>query len=402
MRWHENVLCAFHPGPRGNSRRAGDALSRLEGESMFLKLPMRFRMADKGGAAGAAPAVATPATAPEPVSPAATPAEKAVTDDLSFAHLIPGAEALAAEHDKAQAAAAKAEATPAPEPVPTEPVQAEPEPEPEAHEDEEIALEGLKPHEQKMLKRINKLTAQRDEGAKEITALKAEIATLKTQPKPAASTPQNGAQAPLSDVMTLEDLTARETQAEQLRDWLIEHLDGGTIRNGDHEVEISPEQAKQYFAQYDRMLRKEIPQRRAYLQTFAVADTQALEKFPALADPNSAESKDMAHILSAVPELKRVPDYKLLIGYILRGFAQDAEAAKKAAEAKPTPAAPAAKPAVPAAKAVPLAPAPPVSSPPPARISPGNNTRLAQAEEQLVKQGGGREALEEFFATSRA
>lgn len=69
----------------------------------------------------------------------------------------------------------------------------------------------------------------------------------------------------------------------------------------------------------------------AFQEAHAKAHAVAVKKFPWLANPKDPQTQRMERILKVVPEVKRFPDYELVIGYYFKGLASD-----QAAKPKPT------------------------------------------------------------------
>jgi len=107
---------------------------------------------------------------------------------------------------------------------------------------------------------------------------------------------------------------------------------------------------------------REIGQREKQLEHQQKFNAAAHTLYPALNEPDSVESAALKHVLQQVPELRRLPGYRIIIGDAIAGerlrtkAAQAAAAAKKSPNGQPLsgkPAAPAARKAPPAVNGAP-------------------------------------------------
>jgi len=224
-------------------------------------------------------------------------------------------------------------------------------------------------------KRINKLTAQKHELRKSLEAAQARLAELEAKlqapppepapeelaPPPAAPAPVTS--SPLAQVQTMAELQAKQSEAQQLNDWVEEQLI--TLRRNPAQVETVLRQHKVPLADQDgqedfsapqmeawlmnvrrnasRTLR-EIPQRAQFLQAQAQAQHAAIEAFPWWKDKSSAEYGQAQQILSAFPQLRDRPDWAFITGIQVLGIQElqkrQAQAGRPASPAKPAAVAP--------------------------------------------------------------
>lgn len=195
-----------------------------------------------------------------------------------------------------------------------------------------------------------------------------------------------GSTAPARPVLTDTSVLQAETPdqiaqlratAEKLEDWAELNRDG---------VEADPEnpQSKSYSAQEVAQVRinarqklREIEAREKQLEHVRGYHQAAAQLYPGFTDPDSQERRSEAWILQQVPELRRLPNYRLIIGDALAGersrtkAAQAVTVAKKGPNGQPLPG----KPAATAQRK-----APPVANGAPARATP------APAAKAIVRQ----------------
>lgn len=213
---------------------------------------------------------------------------------------------------------------------------------PEKSEDEDDAdtdEEAPAPAQEKLLRRIDKITAKRREAEERAEQLETELSDLRskfdsTPPVTLAPT----AADPLADIETPEALEERVSIAKKVRKWALSNLEGASVTNANgEEVYYEPAQVREFLANADEMLTEHAPKRREWLthrQTF-VPEAQAA--YPSLFKAGSQEQAVYRETLKAYPALKNMPNIELIIGDAIEGqkmrFARQQAAATKAASA---------------------------------------------------------------------
>lgn len=221
----------------------------------------------------------------------------------------------------------------------------EAEEEAEEKSDDDAEEEAPAPTQDKLLKRIDKITAKRREAEERAEQLETEISDLRAKfdaapPITLAPTPAD----PLADVESPEALEERISIAKKVRKWALENLEGGTVTNaqGD-EVYHEPSQVRQYLANADEMLTEHAPKRREWLTQRQAVLPEARTAYPALFKAGSPEQAMYRETLKAYPALKNMPNLEMVIGDAIEGqklrFARQ-QAAQKAASAPKSSAAP--------------------------------------------------------------
>lgn len=219
--------------------------------------------------------------------------------------------------------------------------ETESEDKPEEENAEEAEEEAPSATQEKLLKRIDKITAKRREAEEKAEQLEAELADLRTKfdstpPVTLAPTPAD----PLADVETPEQLEERIQVAKKVRKWALANLEGGTVTNAKgEEVYYEPAQVREYLSNADEVLTEHAPKRREWItqrQTFA---PEAKAAYPALFQAGSQEQAILRETLKAYPALKGMPNLELVIGDAIEGqklrFARQ-QAAQKASAPKPS------------------------------------------------------------------
>lgn len=198
----------------------------------------------------------------------------------------------------------------------------EAEPESEEKSDDEPADDEPPAHTQeKLLRRIDKITAKRREAEERTEQLETEISDLRakidaTPPVTLAPTPDD----PLADIETPQALEERVEIAKKVRKWALQNLEGGTVTNANgEEVYHEPAQVRQYLANADEMLTEHAPKRREWLGQRQAFVPEAQSAYPALFQAGSPEQSMLRDTLKAYPALKRMPNLELIIGDAIEG-----------------------------------------------------------------------------------
>jgi len=221
----------------------------------------------------------------------------------------------------------------------------EAEPESEEKSDDDAEEDAPAPTQDKLLKRIDRITAKRREAEERAEQLETEISDLRAKfdaapPITLAPTPAD----PLADVESPEALEERISIAKKVRKWALENLEGGTVTNAQgEEVYHEPAQVRQYLANADEMLTEHAPKRREWLTQRQTVLPEARTAYPALFQTGSPEQAMYRETLKAYPALKNMPNLEMVIGDAIEGqklrFARQ-QAAQKAASALKSSAAP--------------------------------------------------------------
>lgn len=186
---------------------------------------------------------------------------------------------------------------------------------------EEAEEEDPAPAQEKLLRRIDKITAKRREAEDRAEQLETELSDLRakfdsTPPVTLAPTPDD----PLADVETPQALEERVEVAKKVRKWALQNLEGGTVTNANgDEVYYEPAQVRQYLANADEMLTEHAPRRREWLGQRMTFVPEAQTVYPALFQAGSQENTMLRETLKAYPALKRMPNLELIIGDAIEG-----------------------------------------------------------------------------------
>lgn len=226
----------------------------------------------------------------------------------------------------------------------------------EDEDTEDADEEAPSPTQEKLLKRIDKITAKRREAEEKAEQLETEISDLRakldsTPPVTLAPTPDN----PLADVETPEQLEERIAVAKKVRKWALANLEGGTVQNAKGEdAYYEPAQVREFLANADEVLTEHAPKRREWLTQRTTFVPEARTAYPKLFEAGSQEQAMLRETLKAYPALKGMPNLELVIGDAIEGqklrFARQQAAQKAASAPKSSATTP--------AKAAPSAPSP--------------------------------------------
>jgi hypothetical protein len=231
-------------------------------------------------------------------------------------------------------------------------------------EDEESEDDDAPVPQEKVQKRIDKLTAKRKEAEEkaqtletEYSAAKTKLAELEAQVNE-ASRPvlQPTADNPLADVDTPEALEAKVKSAQEVRRWALKNSDGATVKRPDgSEVYVDSDAVKEYLLKADDVLTLHAPARQQWLAQRQPAVEAAKNLFPDIFTKGTALNTAYQATVKQAPELLKLPQVEYWVGLALYGEQQlmqkqeaqkaKASAAKKVSSAKseaqlPTPASP--------------------------------------------------------------
>ena len=271
-----------------------------------------------------------------------TPFDQELADALSGGHLLTAPET------------AEEEAEPETEPVAETETEVEDTPEP-AEEGEESGAESPEGGwPESAQKRVDKLTALKGDAERERDTLKDRVTTLETQlaeakaagPAPApAPTPEN----PLAHVLEERDLAVHANFNQEIADWAIENLTtGGTLpaefdailtgRTVDEAKaeprEFDPRQAAGLLKVAQRRLSRDIPARQQWLRVDKQAAAYVGEHYPQMLKADSEEGKLFAQFEREIPEIKRLPTWRVALVDAVRGAQLRIAEEKQRAESK--------------------------------------------------------------------
>jgi hypothetical protein len=252
---------------------------------------------------------------------------------------------------------------------------------------EEAAVEEDHDLPKGVKKRLSKLSAAKRELEEKLRALEAETVNLKQR----LDSPNNEpAPAPLpsNPYLHLDSQAAVEAeiqQARRVRRWAEENADGATVADPKtgKEIEYTSDDIRRIKLNAIDALEEHLPRQLNYVQTRAKLDPVAESTYNWWKDRSSREFQAAQQMLTAFPELRKFPDYKLVIGDYLRG-AQEREASytkQKATAAKPV------------VKKAPVQPTKPAATPAPVKQSEAK----AQAAVAKMRKAPTTESLKEVL-----
>ena len=259
---------------------------------------------------------------------------------------------------------------------------------------------GLDERTQKSIdNRIGKLTAQRkraeesrQDAEERLNEAAAENRKLQEQ-LDKQGTERLMASDPLAAAMTRRDLKEKAKQCRDWRRWASRNPEGGEFSfPGGETQEYDSQQVENILKYSDDMLEEHIPAREKWLENNSQMDSLAGQHFPDWGKSSSAVYGEYQDILREMPELKRFPNFKQLVGVFHMGLqayngALNAPASKPKAKkvAKPT---------------EPTKVASPASAPPPAAASRASAS-VADAEKWVDESGGSADAVMQLLQARR-
>ena len=227
----------------------------------------------------------------------------------------------------------------------------------EGDEDAEGKDKGKKKPSPGLQRRFSELTAENRTLKEKLEAAEAKAA----RPARAPST----VEAEVEAVETAEDLQALEDKYAELEEWATVNEDGLEIppaKEGDEPKVISAQQMRQTLLNVrkgQRLLKKREESVKATETKRAEFSAYAAEVYPDYKDEDSELSNVYASVLKRVPELRRLPNIKVIIADAYAGQKLRVDQAKKAAGDKARPG----KPIVKTKKLPPVMPSPGVRKP---------------------------------------
>ena len=198
----------------------------------------------------------------------------------------------------------------------------------ERSEDEDEAGEDEAPTQDKVQKRIDKLTAQKKAAAEEAATVKGQyeeaqkrLAELEAQVNEAARPVlQPTAENPLADVDTSEALDAKIKSAQEVRRWALKNSDGATVKRPDgSEVYVDSDQVKDYLLKADDVLTIHAPARQQWLAQRQPAVEAAKNLFPDIFKKGTPMHTAFQATVKQAPELLKLPQAEYWVGLALYG-----------------------------------------------------------------------------------
>lgn len=232
-------------------------------------------------------------------------------------------------------AGAKAEGDPKPE------GDAKPEgaPEPGGKDGDELLAGIPEKSKERISGRFAQLTARAKSAEERLEAQSAELEELRGLAH-AAESARAAAGAGIPKVMLAESESeiaereaALEGAADALRDWVDEHgSEDEFVENG---KSYSFAQVKQALRNTERELNRTIPRAREALKLRAAAAASARKLYPNVLKAGTAEAAEARRILAAVPGLRALPNWPVLVGRMIAGKALESKAKAPAAGSVP-------------------------------------------------------------------
>lgn len=207
----------------------------------------------------------------------------------------------------------------------TEETSNETEEAPKADEDKDDTERGLS---KGVKKRIDTLTAKRREAEAEVEKLRLEMDTLRQEAsqKPVQNpSPEN----PYFHLSTPELVSKEMEQARQIRRWCELNPDGATVRGKDgNETDYSAEEVRNIKIKAMDAMEEHLPKQHRYLEQVSHMDQIATKEYPWWKDKSTKEHGLAQKFLQVFPEIRRFPDYKIVVGDYLRGIKTREQSAK--------------------------------------------------------------------------
>lgn len=177
-------------------------------------------------------------------------------------------------------------------------------------------------------KRIDKLSTKRREAEAEVERLKNEVERLSQEAQKPAQVPSKD--SPYSNLATLEEVSREADQAKQIRRWCEMNPDGAEVTNSNGEtVEYTAEDVRKIKIKALDALEEHLPARARYLENYNHIEQVAVKEYPWWKDRSSSERQIAESFLKHFPEIKRFPDYKMVVGDYIRGIRTREQSSKR-------------------------------------------------------------------------
>jgi hypothetical protein len=200
---------------------------------------------------------------------------------------------------------------------------------PEQEEDEVRVLpKGIK-------KRIDKLAQKRREAEEQAAHWKAEAERLKAESErtPQAKPVSNN---PFANIDSPEAIQKEIEKAKQVRRWCEMNPDGGVVKDDNgNETEFTGEEVRQIKVRAMDAIEEHIPAQMRYIENMHRVEQMVAKEYTWWKDKSSAERQIAEAFMKHFPEIKRFPDYKMVLGDYIRGVKAREAASKKTAPSRP-------------------------------------------------------------------
>lgn len=247
--------------------------------------------------------------------------------------------------------------------------------------DDEDKGEKLPKSVKKLQHRVNKLTRQKSELTDRVATLEQELQQARNAPM----TPT--ADNPLADLDTEEAVDQRLAQMKALKRWCDANPDGGEVEGRDgQKITLDAQQVRERRLAAEEALEDYGPARKQYLKAAKEVETQARKVYPELFQTSSPASKAIHAFIRQLPEIKRLPNYWLILGDAMAGTQARLQAAHEAQKQQQG------KKAAPARK-----PAPPAIRPNAPKQVTAKTGKTSQAQQRFA-QTGDKDALADLIA----
>jgi hypothetical protein len=219
-----------------------------------------------------------------------------------------------------------------------------PDPDTELDEATKAARAKFTPEQQKLFdKAVSKKTRRIIELRTEAQTLKQTLEQRDTEleearnAQPVASLAPT-ADNPLSGINDETALGAKVASMRALRSWARRNPQGGVLKNGDKEIEISAERAAEMLDEAESVIEAAEP-RRKFLQARATAHVEAVKAYPWLKDKRSPATVVVQDIMRRRPQLTELfPDVEIALADMIVGAHQrNSQAQTKGAATKAAP-----------------------------------------------------------------
>lgn len=122
----------------------------------------------------------------------------------------------------------------------------------------------------------------------------------------------------LADVLDAAELAERVKKAGYIRRWCLQNPEGGAVSGESGRIELTAGQVRDRL-EYAEEVIAGAPLRAEFLQECEKYDACAKKAYPAMFRRGSREAKVIEGFLLQLPEMTRLPNWRLIVGDALLG-----------------------------------------------------------------------------------
>lgn len=185
-------------------------------------------------------------------------------------------------------------------------------------------------------KRIDKLIAKKRDAEDEVGRLRAEVERLSQEAaKPARA--QINAKNPYAALEDVQSIQQEAEKAKRIRRWCEMNPEGGIVTDAQgNETEYTAAEVRNIKVRALDALEEHLPAQMNYIENAKKVEQVVAKVYPWWKDRSSSERQIAEAFLQHFPEIKRFPDYKMVLGDYIRGVKSREHASKSNPQRPPS------------------------------------------------------------------